>query len=328
MTTPKVKIILDTDPGGDDAFALLWLLSLVKQGLVNLIAVTTVDGNVHAKYTFVGASKLLKLAGFDDVEVAKGIIGGSASDIEDAGSLHGADGMGNLTHMLPECTNNYETARFADEVLIEKLNALPGEITIIAIAPLTNLAAAEIKSPGILKKAKQIIIMGGAFLTHGNLTPEAEFNIAYDAIAAKIVFQSRDDLIVLPLDVTRKLIFTNLIAQNIIKVNINSAISRFIRSLCEFMCQNALSYRETNGLEGFLVHDAVTLAYLFYPETLSFRRALVKIETAGEWTMGKTLFDNRHKTKVGANAWVAMDVDPVNLLAAMSEDLKILIQNT
>jgi inosine-uridine nucleoside N-ribohydrolase len=328
MTTPKLKIILDTDPGGDDAFALLWLLSLVKQRLADLMAVTTVDGNVHAQYTFVGASKLLKLAGFADVEVARGVIGGSASEIEDAGTLHGADGMGNLTHTLPQCTNTYETARFADEVLIEKLRESPGEITIIAIAPLTNLAAAEKKSPGILKKAKEIIIMGGAFLSSGNLTPEAEFNIAYDVEAAKIVFQSRDDLVVLPLDVTRQLIFTKLLAQNVIKVKPESAISRFIVSLCEFMTQNSLSFRETGGIEGFLVHDAATLAYLFYPETLLFRRALVKIETKGEWTIGKTLLDNRHKTKVGANAWVAMEVDPLNLLAAMSEDLKILIYDT
>lgn len=326
MTTSKIKIILDTDPGGDDAFALLWLLSLVKQKYAELVAVTTVDGNVNAKYTFVGASKLIKLAGFDHVEVARGIIGGSVKGSEDAGLLHGIDGMGNLTHSLPECTNSYSTARFADEVLIEKLNALPGEITLIAIAPLTNLAAAEKKSPGILKKAKEIIIMGGAFLTSGNLTPEGEFNIAYDVEAANIVFQSREDLVVLPLDITRKLIFTNLLAQKIKKLNPQNPISQFIVSLAEFMCQTSQSFRETNGLEGFLVHDAVTLAYLFYPETLLFRRALVKIETKGEWTTGKTVFDHRHKTKIGANAWVAMEVDAVNVLAAMSEDLKILIR--
>lgn len=327
MTTPKLKIILDTDPGGDDAFALLWLLSIVKQGLADLVAVTTVDGNVHAQYTFVGASKILKLAGFADVEVARGVIGGSASGIEDAGTLHGTDGMGNLTYTLPE-TNTYETARFADEVLIEKLSESPEEITIMAIAPLTNLAAAEKKSPGILKKAKEIIIMGGAFFAPGNITPEAEFNIAYDVEAAKIVFQSREDLVILPLNVTRQLIFTKSSAQNVIKVKPESAISRFIISLCEFMTQNSLSFRETGGIEGFLVHDAATLAYLFYPETLLFRRALVKIETKGEWTIGKTLFDNRHKIKVGANAWVAMEVDPINLLFSMSEDLKILIHNT
>ncbi|GFE71123.1 nucleoside hydrolase [Chroococcus sp. FPU101] len=326
MTPSKVKIILDTDPGGDDAFALLWLLSLVKQRYAELVAVTTVDGNVHAKYTFTGASKLLELAGFDHIEVAKGIIGGSAHGIEDAGLLHGIDGMGNLTHTLPECTNSYFTARFADEVLIEKLNASPGEITIIAIAPLTNLAAAEKKSPGILKKAKDIIIMGGAFLTSGNLTPEGEFNIAYDVEAANIVFSCREDLVVLPLDITRKLIFTNYIAQNIKKVNPESAIAQLIVSLAEFMCQTSQSFRETSGLEGFLVHDAVTLAYLFYPETLLFRRAKVRIETKGEWTTGKTVFDHRHKTKIGANAWVAMEVDAVNVLAAMSEDLKILIR--
>lgn len=325
MIIQKPKIILDTDPGGDDAFALLWLLSLVNRGLAELVALTTVDGNVHARYTFVGASKLLKLAGFDNVEVAKGIIGGSQGNLGDAASLHGQDGMGDLTHTLPECTTDYESARYADDLLIEKLKESPGEITIVAIAPLTNLAAAEKKSPGILKLAKEIIIMGGAFLVPGNITSEAEFNIAYDVGAAKIVFESRDDLVVMPLDVTGQLIYTNEMAQQVKQRNPESAIAHFIVSLCGFMTRNSLAYRDTQGIEGFLVHDAVTLAYLFYPETLFFRRSLVQVETQGEWTVGKTLFDNRNKTKVGANAWVALKVDSVKLLAAMSEDLKFLI---
>lgn len=324
----KPKIILDTDPGGDDSFALLWLLSLVKQGFAELLAVTTVDGNVHAKYTFVGASKLLKLAGFSSIEVGKGVIGGSLCDLEDAGGIHGADGMGNLSHTLPEIDVSYEKAAYSDDILIEKLQANPGEITVIAIAPLTNLASAEKKHPGILKNAKEIIIMGGAFNVPGNIAPEAEFNIAYDVEAAAKVFASRDDIIVIPIDVTEQLIFTNEMAKEIIQINPENAISKFIVSLSKFMTQTALAFRETQGKKGFLVHDAATLAYLFYPETLLFRRANVMIETKGEWTKGKTLFDRRNKTKVGVNAWVAMEVDSINLLAVMIEDLKILISGT
>ncbi|MGA9380265.1 MAG: nucleoside hydrolase, partial [Phormidium sp.] len=213
----------------------------------------------------------------------------------------------------------------SDDILIDKLQGDPGEVVVVAIAPLTNLASAEKKCPGILKKAKEIIIMGGAFKVSGNIRPEAEFNIAYDVEAAATVFASRDDLVVIPIDVTEKLIFTQKMAKQVSKVNPESEISKFIVSLCEFMIKTALAFREMQGKQGFLVHDAATLAYLFYPETLLFRRAEVMIETKGEWTRGKTLFDSRNKTKIGANAWVAMEVDSVNLLAVMMEDLKVLI---
>lgn len=322
-----IKIILDTDPGGDDSFAFLWLQSLAKQGFAEIVAVTAVDGNVHAKDTFVGSCKLLQLGGFSEIEVGRGVIGGSDSeDVEDAGAIHGADGMGNLSHTLPEPQQNYATARFSDEILIEKLKAAPHEITIVAIGPLTNLAAAERKSPGILNLAKEIVIMGGTFLHYGNITPEAEFNIAYDPEAAKLVFDTCQHLIVMPLDVTHQLIFTPEMAAQISAINPTSPIAQFITALCQFMVGTAMAFRETGGQAGFLVHDAATLAYLFYPETLRFRHAQVQIETQGTWTRGKTLFDRRHVAQPTANAWVALEVDAVNLLAVMIEDLKLLVK--
>ncbi|WP_416670516.1 nucleoside hydrolase [Egbenema bharatensis] len=326
MSIEVPKIILDTDPGGDDSFTFLWLMSLAKQGLAEIVAVTSVDGNVHAQLTFAASAKLLTLGGFADVEVGRGIIGGSdRDDVEDAGAIHGKDGMGNLSHTLPESIQSYEAARSSDDILIEKLKESPGEMTIVAIAPLTNLAAAEQKSPGILKLAKEIVIMGGAFAVPGNITPEAEFNIAYDPEAAKLVFDTCDHLIVIPLDITRKLILTTEIAKAIAQVKPESEVAQFMISLCQFMTGTALAFRETEGTPGFLVHDAATLAYLFYPETLTFRRAQVWIETRGEWTRGKTLFDRRNKAKAGANAWVAVGVDAVNLLAVMAEDLKLIL---
>ncbi|MBD1913956.1 MULTISPECIES: nucleoside hydrolase [unclassified Leptolyngbya] len=326
MQLDKPKIILDTDPGGDDSFALLWLQSLAKQGLADIVAVTASAGNVNARNTFLGASKLLVAGGFDAVEVGRGV-GQPGAEIEDAAHIHGADGMGNLSHTLPEVSQSFETARPSDEVLIEKLNQMPGEITIVAIAPLTNLAAAEQKSPGILKNAKEIVIMGGAFQTWGNVTPEAEFNIAFDPEAANVVLNSRDDLVVIPLDVTHHLIFTPEMARQVSQVNPQNKISQFIVPLCEFMTSTALAYRETKGVSGFLVHDAATLAYLFYPEMLHFQRAKVEIEMQGTWTRGKTLFDRRHSAKQSANAWVALQTRSVDLLAVMVEDLKKLVQD-
>ncbi|MEA5542428.1 nucleoside hydrolase [Limnoraphis robusta Tam1] len=319
------KIILDTDPGGDDAFALLWLISLVKQGFAELLAVTSVEGNVNAKLTFTNACKLLQLTDFPQIEVGRGIIK-TQKEIADAAHIHGNDGLGNLAQTLPSPQKSYEKARYSDEIIIEKLTAFPGEITIVALAPLTNLASAETQFPGILKQAKEIIIMGGAFNVVGNVTPEAEFNIAYSLEASEIVLNSSNNLVILPLDVTRSLIFLPEMAENIAEVNPESPISQFILALAKAMTQTSLSYRETQGISGFLVHDAVTLAYLFYPETLQFRRGRVEVEVFGKWTKGKTICDRRHHAKMGANAWVAQQVNSADLLAAFVEDLKSLVE--
>lgn len=319
------QIILDTDPGGDDIFAFLWLFSLVKKGLAEVVAVTSADGNVAAKRTFYSTSQILNLVGFPNIEVGRGILV-KGEGLEDASHIHGSDGMGNLSHTLPPATHNFEKARSSDDIIIDQLNANPGEITIVAIGPLTNLAAAEEKHPGILKKAKEIVIMGGAFLTSGNVTPHAEFNIWFNPEAAETVFDSRDDIVVLPLDVTQHLIFTTDMGQTVSQTNPESKLSQFLISLTEFMIGTTLDYRQTAGIPGLLVHDAATIGYLFYPETLFLKRARVRIETKGEWTRGQTLIDSRLVPKTGANAWVALQVDENQFFTSFVEDLKYLLQ--
>ncbi|KAM3096698.1 nucleoside hydrolase [Phormidesmis sp. 146-12] len=318
------KIILDTDPGGDDIFAFLWLQSLTRQGLAEIIAVTTTAGNVSAQKTFSSACQIMELNGFSHIEVGRSTL--DSPSPEDATHIHGSDGMGNLSSTLPRPTRDYEMARKADDLLIEKLTAQPGEITLVAIGPLTNLAAAEKKSPGILQKAKEIVIMGGAFFCPGNVTPHAEFNLWFDPQAAAVVLDSRSDLVILPLDITRNLIFTREMAAAIVQTNPNtnpnSPLAKLIVNLCEFMIKTALSYRETNGISGFLVHDAATLSYLFYPETLRLQRAKVWVETKGEWTRGQTTIDLRHNAKQPANAWVALQVDQTKFFMSFVEDLK------
>lgn len=318
------KIIFDTDPGGDDIFALLWLLSLQKQGLAQLIAVTTAEGNINSKLTFINASKILSLAGFEQIELARGV---TVKNLQaDAAYIHGMDGMGNISNQLPAAKHDFDKAVYSDDLIIDKLNAHPGEITIIAVAPLNNLAAAETKSPGILKKAKEIVIMGGAFKVPGNVTPDAEFNIFYNPEAAEKVFASCNNIVVLPLDITEKLIFTPEMAEDIVRKS-ETNLTKFISDLCNFMTEANLRYRQTKGIKGFLVHDGAAVAYLFYPENLLFRRAKVDIETLGNYTLGKTLFDERFVAKSNANAWVALQVDKVGLLASLLEDLSFLCVN-
>jgi len=322
---PPIKILLDTDPGGDDVFALLWLQSLAKQRVAEIVAVTTVEGNVQSKYTFANASKILTLGGFDAVEVGRSVPL-KERKCKGAPHIHGADGMGNLSQTLPKPPHNFDEARRADDIIIEKLKTAPGEITLVAIGPLTNLAAAEEKSPGILAKAKEVVIMGGAFHRRGNISSHAEFNIYCNPEAAAKVFASRDDIVVMPLDITHQILFGKAQANAILAVAPQSELALFINQLSEFMFKTAQMFRATDGKIRFIVHDASTLAYLFYPETLQFRRAQVRVETQGLYSTGQTLFDDRHGAKTGANAWVALDVDETNLLAILTEDFKALVK--
>jgi inosine-uridine nucleoside N-ribohydrolase len=320
-TMPR-KILFDTDPGGDDIFALFWLQSLAKQGHAEIVAVTTVAGNVDSEQTFVNASKTLALGGLHKTEVGRSAIVHSPN--VDASQIHGTDGMGNLSQTLPAAPHRLTDARSAVDIIVEKLKAQPNEITLVAVGPLTNLAAAEQASPGILSKAKEVVIMGGAFRHGGNITSQAEFNIYCDPEAAEKVLGSRDDIVILPLDVTTQITFTKEHAAAIDREAPSSAIASFLVDLTRFMTKTTMGYRATEGVAGFHVHDAATLAYLFHPETLLLRRAKVQVETKGQWTQGRTLFDERHGAKMESNAWVALEVDAVNLLAILVEDFKLL----
>ncbi len=323
MHTPR-PLLLDTDPGGDDIVALLWLQSLVHQGWAELVAVTTAAGNVSAEQTFRAACQVLELGGLATVPVGFGVpVRGGA--IADAAHIHGADGLGNLSQTLPTPGRSSATAPAADDLLIESIRAAPGDLTVIAIGPLTNLAAAEAKQPGILRQAREIVIMGGAFGTAGNVTPQAEFNIAFNPEAARAVFAACHSLVVLPLDITRQLLCRPEMMRALTPKQPGSAIAPFLVALTDFLTETAGRYRETRGDAGFLVHDAATVAYLFYPEVLRFRRARIQVETQGEFTTGQTLLDGRHGPKPAAQAWVACQVDAEQLLACLLADLRTLI---
>lgn len=323
---PK-KVLIDTDPGGDDIYSLFWLQSLMRQEVVELLAIATTEGNVSARNTFNAACQVLRLGDIDTVAVGRGV------DVPDkyltnASHIHGDDGMGNLSQTLPPGRRRFHESLVSDDLIIRVLKAHPYEVTLVAIAPLSNLAAAEAKEPGILRLAKEVVIMGGAFNSPGNITPVAEFNMAFNPKAAQRVFAAREDLVILPLDVTRQLIFTPEMLRQVTGLEPKNQIAQFMADLAKFLMTTTLQYRETGGQRGFLVHDAVAIAYLVYPELFKFARALVSIETEGRLTNGQTMCDRRHGVKTGVNAWVAEEVDAQNLLACLVEDLHYLVENT
>ncbi|TVQ21697.1 MAG: nucleoside hydrolase [Leptolyngbya sp. DLM2.Bin15] len=311
-------VILDTDPGGDDIVALFWLAALQASKLVDIVAVTTVDGNVSAAQTFRNASQVLALLGQATVILGRGQQGRGQTD--DASHIHGADGLGSLSEGLAAPVHHLETAPASEDVIIQHLETRPHKVTVVAIGPLTNLAAAERKRPGILQLANEIVIMGGAFTCPGNITAEAEFNIHFNPDAAQTVLASRQDVVILPLDVTRTLLFTREQVRSLSQAYSRQPAVDLLVRLCEFLITTSMTYRETSGQPGFLVHDAAAIAYLCYPHLFTFQRSQVHIETLGQWTRGKTSSDRRLLPQ-SATSWVAQTVNPDDFFTCLLGDL-------
>lgn len=311
-------VILDTDPGGDDIVALFWLAALQASKLVELVAVTTVEGNVSAAQTFRNASQVLALLGQATVILGRGQQGSKQTD--NASHIHGADGLGSLSEILAPPVHHLETAPASEDVIIQHLETRPHEVTVVAIGPLTNLAAAERKRPGILKLANEIVIMGGAFTCPGNVTAQAEFNIHFNPDAAQTVLASRQDVVIFPLDVTRTLLFTREQGRSLSQAYSQHPAVDILVRLCEFLITTSMAYRETSGQPGFLVHDAAAIAYLCYPHLFTFQRSLVQVETLGQWTLGQTVSDRRLLPK-RANSWIAQTVDSEQFFTCLLGDL-------
>ena len=376
---PRVpQVLLDCDPGGDDVVALFWLLSMQHQEACRVVAVTTTEGNVKAPLTFAAADKVLTLLStvvtadipvcaqtpsaarrgdaaertaarrlYSDKVRAGMATSGEAAALDDASHIHGRDGMGGLSAQLAS-RSTYDTAPESYERIIDLLNASPGQLTILATGPLTNLADAERVQPGVLQLAKRVIIMGGAVANEGNITPLAEFNFAFDPASAHLVMENSGltDVVLMPLDVTTELVCTEAFTEQIIGRKLmrdwsgvrpctapyTSSIEGcrlFFRDLADFMCETNMAFKETGGLCGFLVHDASTVAALFYPETLRFRRAQLCVVTGdgegkgpcGHALGGITFVDNRHAAKTAANCWIGCSIDAGACLSILVSSL-------
>jgi len=352
VTGTQPLVWVDTDPGGDDCIALMWLFALAKKGHCRVIGISTTSGNVAAPLTYAGACKLSALcetrvkigaqtpdrkARFDPSLRRAARIDAAANPSTEgtAAHIHGMDGMGGLSSKLPCSGMPYEEAPESYESLIEALLHYPRQIVLLCIGPLTNLADAEKTQPGILMLARDIVIMGGAFKAHGNITPTSEFNFWHDADAAKKVIEGdgRKSVVIIPLDVTTDLCLTRHLVKRITTISnehyqmkgsiypvgpVGQAL--FLRDLANFLIKSNMAFRCTNGATGFLVHDASTLAFLFYPETVKLKRGHVKINTTEE-CKGLSYMDHRHNPKRGGSTYVACEVDADAVLSVMVQDL-------
>ena len=286
------RLLLDCDPGLDDALALL--LAHGDPDL-ELIGVTTVGGNVTLQNTTRNALRLREYLKFPKVPVSAGAAGPLTRQFRDAAHVHGAGGLGSVT--LPEATLAV-TGIHAVDFIIDTLRATPGAVHLVATGPLTNIALALEKEPAIARWAASFTIMGGSF-TRGNATVAAEFNIWADPEAARIVFDADWQVTMIGLDLTLQAQANSIVVDR---------LSRFGALADELIVPLATFYFNPNvpDWDGQAVHDVCAVAYVARPDLFETRPARVDIETTGEFTSGMTVVDFDAPSP---NAMVAVRLD-------------------
>jgi purine nucleosidase len=309
------NVIIDTDPGQDDAVAILLALASPKE--INLLGLTAVAGNVPLNLTLKNARTICELAKMKNISIFKGCEKPLKRNLVTAEHVHGKTGLDGI--ILPEPTMPIKESHAVD-FIIETIRENPRHaITICALGPLTNIAMALKKAPDIAIKIKQIILMGGAYFEVGNITPTAEFNIYVDPEAAKIVFNSGVKLIILPLDVTHKALISEDRVNAFKKIGtpVAKAVSEWTNFFERFD-------KEKYGSVGAPLHDPCVIAYLLDPSIFTGRYINVEIETESDLTRGMTVADWWRVTDRKPNALFIGNLDPDRFFKLLTERLSTL----
>ncbi len=292
----KKKIILDCDPGHDDAVA---IMLAAKSEKLDLLGITVVAGNQTLEKTQVNARNVCQCLGLD-VPVYAGCGQPMVREKMVAADIHGETGLDGpvfepLTKPLEE--------KHAVQFIIDTLMGSDGDITMVTTGPMTNLAMAMRMEPRIVEKIEQIVLMGGAY-TNGNVTPAAEFNIIADADAAYVCFTSGRPITMVGLDVTRKALCYPAVVDRMEKVG-NTASKLFV-DLMRHFCK---SQKEVFGWEGGPLHDPITIAYLLDPSVLTVKPMHAEIDIRSTQSYGRTNCDYFGYQKLEPTADVAVDID-------------------
>ncbi|GHO50174.1 nucleoside hydrolase [Ktedonospora formicarum] len=299
------KIILDCDPGHDDAIA---LLLAAHHPAIELLAVTTVAGNQAVEKTARNALKVCSLAGIHHIPVARGMEKPLVRPSEYAADIHGVTGLDGPHIPEPDFTL---APQHAVDLIIDLLSHSEDPITLVATGPLTNIATVLIRAPHLKGKIKAISMMGGA-IGLGNTTPAAEFNIWFDPKAACQVFDSGIPITLIPLEVTHQALATPDIIQRL------RASRRHIANFsADLLLYFAESYKQVFGFAAPPVHDPCAVAAVISPDIIEGQMMRVEIETEGKWSAGRTICDVYHKlgrapnARVGTSLYVARFWDMV-----------------
>jgi len=307
MTTRK--IIMDCDPGHDDAIA---IILAAAQPQLEILAITTVSGNAEIEKTTQNALKVCDLISLNKVIVSKGASEPMVRLRETAPGIHGDSGLDGPE--LPEPSRSWSEEHGVDTIIrLVKESAEP--VTLLPTGPLTNIALALTKAPEIKSNIEEIVLMGGG--TFGNWTPTAEFNIWADPEAARKVFESGIPTVVMGLDITHQALATK---EVIAEVNrIDNRVAKIVGELLVFF---ASTYKEMFDIDGAPVHDVLTVAYLVAPELFKTKDVNIVVETKGEYTAGTTLVDLHGVSGRAVNAKFGLELDVDGFWKLMIDALK------
>ena len=309
---PPRDIIIDTDPGQDDAAAIL--LALGSPDEINVLGITAVAGNVPLTLTQKNARIVCELAGKTNVPVFAGCDAPLVRKLVTAEHVHGKTGLDGPA--LPDPDMPLQDQHGVD-FIIETLRARPAEtVTLCTLGPLTNIATVLQRAPDIAERIQEIVLMGGAYFEVGNITPAAEFNIYVDPEAADIVFKSGVNTTIMPLDVTHKVLVTPK------RIDVLRAQAT---PVCDAMADMVDFFERFDtdkyGSDGAPLHDPCVTAYLIKPELFSGRFINVEIETLSELTLGMTVADWWGVTDRAPNAMFMGDVDAQGFFDLLTERL-------
>ena len=308
MPHPR-NIIIDTDPGQDDAVAILLALGSPE---LQVLGITAVAGNVPLALTERNARIICELAGRPDLRVYAGCDAPLKRKLVTAEHVHGKTGLDGP--QLADPMMPLQTQHAVDFIIDTLRHAPSGTVTLCPLGPLTNIAAAFLKAPDVVDRVQQIVLMGGAYFEVGNITPAAEFNIYVDPEAAEIVFKSGVPLVVMPLDVTHKAL-TNRARIEAFR-GMGTEPGRMVAEWTDFFERFDM---QKYGAEGAPLHDPCVIAYLIDPSLFTGRHINVEIETQSELTLGMTVADWWGVTNRPANALFMGGVDADRFYALLIE---------
>lgn len=306
------NIIIDTDPGQDDAAAIM--LAFGSPSEVNLLGITTVAGNVPLTLTTRNARIVCEISNRQSVKVYAGCDRPIKRPLVTAEHVHGKTGLDGP--VVDEPTMPVQDQHGVDFIIETLRNEPSGTVTLCTLGPLTNIAAAFIKAPDIIPRLQELVMMGGGYFEGGNITPAAEFNIFVDPEAADLVFRSGIKIVMIPLDLTHKVLTYKRRVAAIRDIGTKSAIA--MAEMLEFFERFDV---EKYGSDGGPLHDPNVVAYLIKPELYSGRMCNVEIEVTSQLTMGMTVIDWWQVSGRPHNAMVLRFVDDQGFFDLLTERL-------
>jgi purine nucleosidase len=303
------RIIIDTDPGHDDAFA---ILAAIASEELDVVAITTVAGNVRLDKTTYNALRLRDLAGASQVPIYRGCSRPLVNELVTAEYVHGETGLDGPE--LPEPTRDVEPEHAVDFLVDALLAADDGNITVCLLGPMTNMAMALVKEPAIVDKIAEFVIMGGSFHAGGNITSTAEFNVFVDPHAAHAVFASGVPLTIMPLDVTHQAQATS--SRTAAFRALDTPVGVAVAAMLDFAEQFDVS---RYGFEGYPLHDPTVIAYLIEPDIFTPRPGRVSVVLEPGLAHGMTVADWWGEARGQPNARVMMELDADRYFGLLTE---------